>query len=107
MSTKAVNVQAVAAMGSAAPANNDNADFLVGVTDPKTGAGVTSLTQPDFAVIDHFGLAGQVCGFSNNITRFTDVMTVAYQIKVATHSTAPPRRAVANGSRETILDKSL
>jgi hypothetical protein len=107
MSTKAVNVQAVAAMGSAAPANNDNADFLVGVTDPKTGAGVTSLTQPDFAVIDHFGVAGQVCGFSNNITRFTDVMTGAYQIKVATHSTAPPRRAVANGSRETILDKSL
>ncbi len=88
--TKAVNVQAVAAQGSAAPGNNANADILVLVTDPKTGAGVTSLKQADFTVVDHFGLPGQSCGFSNNITGFNNVMTGAYQISVATHSATPP-----------------
>lgn len=90
MSTSAVNVQAVAAAGSAASSNNDNADILVLVTDPATGAGVTSLTQADFSVIDHFGVPGQVCGFSTNITSFNNVGTGAYQITVATHSSRPP-----------------
>ncbi len=88
--TQAVNVQAVAAQGSAAPGNNANADILVLVTNPKTGAGVTSLTQADFTIVDHFGLPGQSCGFSNHITSFNNVMTGAYQITVATHSATPP-----------------
>jgi hypothetical protein len=47
MSTSAVNVQAVAARGSAAPGNNADADILVLVTDLSTGAAVTSLSQTD------------------------------------------------------------
>jgi hypothetical protein len=90
MATKAVNVQAEAAKGAAAPGNNSNADLLVLVTDPSTGAGVTSLTKADFTVVDHFSLPGQKCGFSNNITGFNNVMTGAYQITIATHSPSPP-----------------
>ena len=88
--TSAVNVQAMAARGSAAPGNNANANILVLVTDPKTGAGVTTLTQGNFTVVDHFGIPGQSCGFSNNITSFNNVLTGAYQITVATHSANPP-----------------
>lgn len=90
MSTSAVNVQAVAAKGAAASGNNSNANILVLVTDVSTGAGITSLNQGDFTVIDQFALPGQTCGFSNNITSFNNVMTGAYQITVATHSTKPP-----------------
>jgi hypothetical protein len=86
----AVNVQALAAKGSAALGNNANADILVLVTDVSTGAGITSLTQADFTVVDQFGLPGQSCGFSNNITSFNNVMTGAYQLTVATKSTKPP-----------------
>jgi hypothetical protein len=89
-STNAVYVQAVAARGAAAAGNNSNADILVLVTDRNTGAGITSLTQADFTVVDHFGIPGQSCGFSNNITSFNNVGTGAYQITVATHSTKPP-----------------
>jgi len=53
MSTSAVNVQAVAARGSAAPGDNADADILVLVTDPSTGAAVTSLSQTDFTVVGH------------------------------------------------------
>jgi hypothetical protein len=88
--TTAVNVQAVAAQGSAAPGNNSNADILVLVIDPVTGAGVTSLAQGDFTVVDHFGVPGQSCGFSNGITSFNNVGTGAYQITVETHSARPP-----------------
>jgi hypothetical protein len=88
--TQAVKVQAVASQGSAAPGNNANADILVLVTNLKTGAGVTSLTQKDFTIVDHFGLPGQSCGFSNHITSFNNVGTGAYQIRVATHSVTPP-----------------
>ena len=90
MATTAVNVQAVAGKGQAAPGNNANADILVLVTDPKTGAGVTSLAQADFSVVDHFGVPGQSCGFSSNITSFNSVGTGAYQITIATHSASPP-----------------
>ena len=90
VTTTAVKVQAVAAKGSAAPGNNSNANILVLVTDHTTGAGVTSLTQSNFTVIDHFSLPGQSCGFSNNITSFNNVGTGAYQLTVATHSTTPP-----------------
>jgi len=90
MATSAVDVQAVAAKGSAAAGNNDNADLLVLVTDPSTGAGVTSLSQADFSVIDQFSLPGQSCGFSSNVTSFNNVGTGAYQLTIATHSTKPP-----------------
>jgi hypothetical protein len=90
MPTSAVNVQSVAASGSAAPGNNNNANILVLVTEPTTGAAVTTLTKTDFTVVDHFSLPGQNCGFSNNITSFNSVGTGAYQITVATHSTTPP-----------------
>lgn len=88
--TSAVKVQAVAARGSAAAGNNSNANILVLVTDRTTGGGVTTLTQSNFTVIDHFSLPGQACGFSNNITSFNNVGTGAYQLTVATHSTTPP-----------------
>ena len=105
MATKAVNVQAEAAKGAAAPGNNSNADLLVLVTDPSTGAGVTSLTKADFTVVDHFSLPGQKCGFSNNITGFNNVMTGAYQITIAT---IPRRRlpAAASGWRAIIWARS-
>ena len=90
MPTTAVNVQAVAAKGAAHSGNNLNADMLVLVTDPHTGAGVTSLAQANFSIVDHFGVPGQTCGFSNNITSFHSVGTGAYQITVATHSANPP-----------------
>lgn len=90
MATTAANVQAVAGKGPAAPGNNANADILVLVTNPKTGAGVTSLAQADFTVVDHFGVPGQSCGFSNNITSFNNVGSGAYQITVATHAASPP-----------------
>ena len=90
MATTAVNIQAVAGKGQAATGNNANADILVLVTDPKTGAGVTSLAQTDFTVVDHFGIPGQSCGFSGNITGFNNVGTGAYQITIATHAGSPP-----------------
>ena len=90
MATSAVTVQAMAAKGSARPGNNADADILVLVTDQNTGEGVTSLTQADFVVVDHFGIPHQRCGFSNNITNFNNVMTGAYQLNVATHATMPP-----------------
>ncbi len=90
MPTTAVNVQAVAAKGAAHAGNNANADILVLVTDAHTGAGVTSLVQANFNIVDHFGLPGQSCGFSSNITSFHNVMSGAYQITVATHSASPP-----------------
>jgi hypothetical protein len=90
MATSSVNVQSVAARGSAAAGNNNNANILVLVTNPTTGAAVTTLTQTDFTVVDHFALPGQSCGFSNNITSFNNVGTGAYQITVTTHSTTPP-----------------
>lgn len=89
MATSAVKVQAVASRGSAAAGNNNNANILVLVTD-NTGGGVASLAQANFEVVDHFSLPGQLCGFSNNITSFSNVGTGAYQITVATHSTTPP-----------------
>ena len=83
-------VQAVAAKGAASPGNNSNADVLVLVTNPNSGAGVTTLTQSDFTVVDQFGFAPQNCGFSNKITGFNNVGTGAYQLSVATTSTTPP-----------------
>ncbi len=87
---EAATVQAVASNGAASPGNKANADILVLVTDTNTGAGITNLKQADFTVVDQFGLPGQPCGFSNNITSFNNVGTGAYQITVATHSTKPP-----------------
>lgn len=90
MSTSAVHVKAVAAKGAAAAGNNAGIDILVVVTDKATGAGITSLVQANFTIVDHFGVPGQRCGFSNNITSFNNVMTGAYQITVATHAAVPP-----------------
>jgi hypothetical protein len=90
MATQAVDVQAVASAGAASAGNNDNADILVLVTDESTGAGVTTLAQADFEIVDHFSLPGQHCGFSSHITAFNNVGTGAYQIQVATHATLPP-----------------
>jgi len=85
-------VQAMAAQGSAAPSNNDDANILVLVTNPTTGAGITGLTKSDFFVVNQFQVPGQKCGFSNQITDFIDVGTGAYRIQVKTHSTEPPAR---------------
>ena len=78
----ALLVQAQAAQGRAEPGNSQPANFLVVVTDPETGAGVTDLVEADFQIINHFAVTGQTCGFSNNIVSFVNVGTGAYQIKV-------------------------
>jgi hypothetical protein len=78
----AVFVQAEAGQGFAAPHNSLPANFLVVVTDPETGEAVTTLTQKNFTIINHFSIPGQTCGFSNNITSFNNVGTGAYQIQV-------------------------
>ena len=79
---RALMVQAEAAQGHAAPYNTMPANVLVVVTNPRTGQAVAGLEQEDFAVINHFSIPGQVCGFSNNIVFFNDVMTGAYHIQV-------------------------
>ena len=86
----ALQVQVKAAQGAAAPGNNANADILVLVTDPASGAGVASLAQGNFTVVEQFGVPGQTCGFSNNVTSFVNVGTGAYRLTVATHSANPP-----------------
>ena len=78
----AVLVQAVAGQGFAAAGNNQPANFLVVVTNPVTGVAVTNLTQKNFTMVNHFSIPGQVCGFSNNITAFNNVLNGAYHIQV-------------------------
>lgn len=78
----ALLVQAEAAQGRADVGNSEPANFLVIVTNPDTGAGVTDLVQADFVIINHFLITGQTCGFSNNIVGFVNVGTGAYQIRV-------------------------
>jgi hypothetical protein len=80
--SSALFVQAEAGQGFAAPGNKQPANFLVVVTNPITGEAVTSLTQKNFTIIDHFSIPGQVCGFSNQIVTFNNVGTGAYQIQV-------------------------
>jgi hypothetical protein len=89
MAQSALNVDAQAARGFAAPSNNQAANFLIVVTNPLTGAAVTNLAQTDFEIINHFGIPGQVCGFSNNIVFFHNVGTGAYHIQVKLHHTNP------------------
>lgn len=79
---RALTVQVEAAQGHAAPYNTMPAHVLVVVTDPRTGAAITGLNQDDFAIINHFSIPGQVCGFSSNIVSFNDVMTGAYHVQV-------------------------
>jgi len=83
-----LQVQAVAAQGFAAPGNNLPANFLAVVTD-LAGAPVTTLTQADFQIIDHFSVPGQTCGFTNNIVSFNNVHNGAYQIQVTLHNLNP------------------
>ena len=71
-------VQAVAAKGPAAPGNAEPFNLLVVVTNSRTGAAVTTLTQPAFAVIGHLGPGG--CSFTNQIKSFNNVGTGAYQL---------------------------
>jgi hypothetical protein len=75
MAQSPLNVDAQAAQGFAAPGNNQAANILVVVTNPLTGAAVTNLVQSDFSIINHFGIPGQVCGFSNNIVTFHNIGT--------------------------------
>src|SRR5262245_4552221 len=51
-------VQAVAVKGQAAPGNAQPFNLLVLVTNSRTGAAVTTLSQPAFAVIEHMGPGG-------------------------------------------------
>ncbi len=78
----ALLVQAEAGQGFAAPHNNQPANFLVVVTDNISGLAITNLTQKNFAIVDHFSIPGQTCGFSGNITSFNNVLNGAYQIQV-------------------------
>jgi hypothetical protein len=84
-----LSVQAYAAQGFAAPGNNQAANFLVIVTNPQTGAAVTNLIQSNFTIINHFGIPGQVCGFSNGVVSFHNIGTGAYQIQVKVHNVNP------------------
>jgi hypothetical protein len=79
---RAFFVQAEAAQGFAAPGNTQPANFLVVVTDHRTGAPVTNLSESNFAIINHFSIPGQLCGFSNQIAFFNNIGTGAYQIRV-------------------------
>jgi hypothetical protein len=80
--SSALLVQAEAGQGSAAPHNNQPANFLVVVTNPITGEAVAGLIKKNFALVNHFLIPGQTCGFTNNITSFVDVGNGAYQIQV-------------------------
>ena len=82
-------VQAEGSQGFAAPGNREPADFLVVVTRQLTGGPVTNLDQSDFAIISHFSLPGQKCGFTNQITSFVNIGTGAYQIKVGLPASIP------------------
>lgn len=77
----ALLVQVEASQGFAAPGNSLPANFLVVVTDP-SGAPMTHLEQADFVITNQFKLPGQVCGFSNNIVSFVNVLNGAYRIQV-------------------------
>jgi len=79
---QALRVQVEAGQGHAAPYNTEPANVLVVVTDPVTGRAVTGLRQEDFTVINHFSIPGQLCGFSNTIVFYNDVMTGAYHIQI-------------------------
>jgi hypothetical protein len=84
-----LNVQAQAAQGFAAPANNQAANILVTVTNATTGLGVTTLAQTDFSIANHFGIPGQSCGFGGGIVFFHNVGSGAYQIQVKVHNANP------------------
>lgn len=77
-----VDVYVAAAQGDAASGNTQEANFLVVVTDRRTGLPITSLTRSNFGIINHFRTSGALCGFSNNITAFNNVGTGAYHIQV-------------------------
>jgi len=77
----ALTVESQASQGFAAPGNLLPANFLVVVTD-ENGDPVTNLIQSDFTIINHFGLPGQSCGFSNHISTFNNTGTGAYHIQV-------------------------
>jgi hypothetical protein len=79
---RAFFVQAEAAQGFASPGNTQPANFLVVVTNHRTGTPVVNLTESNFAIINHFSIPGQLCGFSNQIAFFGNVGTGAYQIRV-------------------------
>jgi 4-amino-4-deoxy-L-arabinose transferase-like glycosyltransferase len=79
---RSLMVHVEAGQGSAAPHNDAPANFLVVVTDPVTGAGVTSLRQENFQVIDHFAVPGRASTYDNNLTAFSNVGTGAYHIQV-------------------------
>ena len=78
----ALLVQCVAGQGFAAAGNTQPADFLIVVTDPATGAAVTTLVKKNFQIVNHFSLPGAACGFTNNITAFNNVLNGAYHIQV-------------------------
>jgi hypothetical protein len=78
--SNALFVQAEASPGYATRGNNLAARFLVVVTDPVTGEGVTNLTKNNFLIVNHFALPEQTCGFGDNITSFVNVGTGAYRI---------------------------
>jgi hypothetical protein len=74
-------VQAEGSQGFAAPGNREPANFLVVVTRQLTGGPVTNLDQSDFAIISHFSLPGQQCGFTNQIISFVNVGTALTKSK--------------------------
>lgn len=77
-----LSVQCVAGQGFAAPGNREPADFLVVVKDWVTGAVVSDLVEGGIDIVSHFSLPGATCGFTNNITAFTNLLDGAYRIQV-------------------------
>jgi hypothetical protein len=73
-------VQVQSGKGAAAPGNAEPADFLVVVT--RNGVAVTGIAQAGFQIVNHFGIPGQQCGFTNNIVSFTDVGNGSYHLQV-------------------------
>jgi hypothetical protein len=75
-------VEAEASQNQAAPGNGEPALILVVVTDGRTGAAITNLTQSSFSVVFHASVPGSSCSFTNRIVGFGNVGTGAYQIAI-------------------------
>ena len=78
-----IYISAEAGRGAAAAGNTQPADVLVTVTESPAGTPVSDLAQANFTIISHFMNPGQACGFSNNVTMFTNIGTGAYQLQVS------------------------
>src|SRR5688572_25100270 len=72
-------VQVSATQGDAAEGNSEPANFLVVVTEARTGVRVRDLTKSDFQIISHFS-SQKNCGLSKELSGFVYAGKGAYRI---------------------------